>query len=192
MNSKNVVARKEQDIRRSRWLGKGLIVEVNENGKRRVSWDRFKCGECVVNWVSRERNTEQLGLVGMGQEPSEAHLPLMGTFKSPSGPTFSSPCVFEAGDCSKTNQDKPSLVLLCPFVCDGVKTSSSTDPSSEKSGSSPTMQPACSVVLPPPVGRLEMVLGSDGHGNCITDAGNPRWWWLLCLDEPELAFQVTQ
>ena len=118
-------------------------MEVNENGKRLVSWDRFMWGERAVNWVSRERNIEQLDLVGMGQEPSEAHLPLMGNFKSPSGPTFSSPCVFEAGDCSKTNQDKPSLVLLGPFVCDGVKTSSSIDPSLEKSGSSPMMHPAC-------------------------------------------------
>lgn len=70
---------------------------------------------------------------------------------------MSSPCVFKAGDCSKTNQDKPSPVLSGPFVCDGVKTSSSTDLNSEKSGSSPTMQPACLVVSPPPLGRLEMV-----------------------------------
>lgn len=56
-------------------------MEVNENGKRRVSWDCYKCGEHAVNLVSWERNTEQLGPVGMGQEPSEAHLPLMGNFK---------------------------------------------------------------------------------------------------------------
>ena len=84
----------------------------------------------------------------MGQEPSKAHLPLMGNFKSPSRPIFSSPSVFEAGDCSKTNQDKPSPVLLGPFVCDEVKTSSPADPSLEKSGSSLTMQPMCSMVLP--------------------------------------------
>ena len=81
----------------------------------------------------------------------------MGNFKSPSGPIFSSPFFFEAGDCSNTNQDKPSPVLLGPFVSDGIKTSSPTDPSSEKSGSSPTMQPMCSMVLPPPPGQLEMV-----------------------------------
>ena len=93
----------------------------------------------------------------MGQEPSEAHLPLMGNFKSPSGPILSTAFIFEAGDCSKTNQDKPSPILLGPFVCDEVKTSSPTDPSSEKGGSSPTMQPMCSMVLPPPPGQLEMV-----------------------------------
>ena len=44
--------------------------------------DRYKCGKRAVNWVSWERIIEQLGPVGMGQEPSEAHLPLMGNFKS--------------------------------------------------------------------------------------------------------------
>ena len=41
-------------------------MEVNENGKRLVSWDRFMWGERAVNWVSRERNIEQLDPVGMG------------------------------------------------------------------------------------------------------------------------------
>ena len=107
--------------------------------------------------MSRERIIEQLGPVGMGQESSEAHLPLMGNFKSASGSILSSPFVFEGGDCSNTNQDKPSPVLLGPFVGDGIKTSSPTDRSLEKSGSSPTMQPMCSMVLPPPPRQIEMV-----------------------------------
>ena len=81
----------------------------------------------------------------------------MGDFKSPSRPIVSSPFAFEAGDYSNTNQDKPSPVLLGSFVRDGIKTSSPTDSSSKKSGSSPTMQPMCSMVLPPPPGQLEMV-----------------------------------
>ena len=44
-NSKNPDFGKVCDIRRSRWLGRGLIVAVNKNGKRRVSWDMVKCGE---------------------------------------------------------------------------------------------------------------------------------------------------
>ena len=47
LNSKNVAVGKERDIRRSRWLGKGLIVEVNENGKRWVSWDHYKSLLCI-------------------------------------------------------------------------------------------------------------------------------------------------
>lgn len=43
-NSKNPDFGKVRDIRRSRWLGR-LIVAVNENGQRRVSWDMVKCGE---------------------------------------------------------------------------------------------------------------------------------------------------
>lgn len=117
----------------------------------------------------------------------------MGNFKSPSGPIFSSPFFFEAGDCSNTNQDKPSPVLLGLFVCDGIKTSSPTDPSSEKSGSSPTMQPMCSMVLPPPPGQLEMVsVAPIVMETAISVPEIPSNWWLLCSDEPELAYPVTQ
>lgn len=48
MNSKNVAVGNEQDIRRSRWLGKGLIVEVNEKGQRRY----FGIVMSVVNVLS--------------------------------------------------------------------------------------------------------------------------------------------
>ena len=48
-NSKIVEFRKLHDNRKSRWLGRGLIVDVNEFGKRWVSWDRVKDGEQVGN-----------------------------------------------------------------------------------------------------------------------------------------------
>lgn len=50
-NSKFFDFGKVHDIRMSCWLGKGLIVDVNESGKRRVSWDRSKCGEQVGKWA---------------------------------------------------------------------------------------------------------------------------------------------
>nr|POE58529.1 hypothetical protein CFP56_29585 [Quercus suber] len=46
------------DLRESRWSGKGLIVEVAENGKRRVSWDNSKGGKSSFKWVIRA-STEQ-------------------------------------------------------------------------------------------------------------------------------------
>ena len=44
-NSKIVEFGKLRDNRKSRWLGRGLIVDVNEFGKRWISWDRFKGGK---------------------------------------------------------------------------------------------------------------------------------------------------
>ena len=38
LNLKVVDSGRESQVRRSSWLGKGLTVEVNEFGKRRVSW----------------------------------------------------------------------------------------------------------------------------------------------------------
>ena len=42
LNSKIVEFGKLRDSRKTRWLGIGLIVNVNEQGKRRVSWDGVK------------------------------------------------------------------------------------------------------------------------------------------------------
>ena len=48
-NSKIVEFGKLCDNRKSCWLGRGLIVDVNEFGKRWVSWDRVKDGKQVGN-----------------------------------------------------------------------------------------------------------------------------------------------
>ena len=45
-----------RDIRKSRWLGRGLIVDVNEFGKRRVSWNGVKGGKQAGKQVARESN----------------------------------------------------------------------------------------------------------------------------------------
>ena len=42
LNLKDVDFGREHQIRRSSWLGKGLIVEVNEFGKRWVSWQHCR------------------------------------------------------------------------------------------------------------------------------------------------------
>ena len=42
LNLKDVDFGRERQIRRSSWLGKGLIVEVNEFGKRWVSWQHCR------------------------------------------------------------------------------------------------------------------------------------------------------
>ena len=42
LNFKDVESGRESQVRRSSWLGKVLTVEVNEFGKRRVSWLRYR------------------------------------------------------------------------------------------------------------------------------------------------------
>ena len=54
LNSNIVEFGKLHDNRKSRWLGRGLIMEVNEFGKRRVSWDAVKGGKQASKWVERE------------------------------------------------------------------------------------------------------------------------------------------
>lgn len=108
LNSKDVDFGKERQIRRSRWLG---IVEVNDFGKRRVSWDCCKCDKQAVNWVAREAKFDLIDMMGMGPWPSEAHAPLLGNYKSYSGPILTSPSNYEAGDCSKHTQAEVAMAV---------------------------------------------------------------------------------
>ena len=57
LNSKMVEFGKLCDSRKACWLGKGLTVNVNEYGKRRVSWDGVKANglqlimPIILKWV---------------------------------------------------------------------------------------------------------------------------------------------
>lgn len=57
LNLKDIDSRRECQVRRSSWLGKGLIVEVNKFGKRRVSWQRYKGDKQAIKWVARGANS---------------------------------------------------------------------------------------------------------------------------------------
>ena len=78
-NSKTFDFGKVRYSRKSRWLGKGLIVDVNENGKRWVSWDRSKCGEQAGKWVAQERIVFQNKKVGLGPFNQKAQVTLLGS-----------------------------------------------------------------------------------------------------------------
>ena len=54
LNLKEVDSGRERQIMRSSWLKNGLIVEVNEFGKRRVSWQRYRGDKQAVKWVACE------------------------------------------------------------------------------------------------------------------------------------------
>ena len=64
LNSNKTENGKGRDLRDTQWTGKGLIVEVARNGKRRVFWDKYKGGKTSFKWVSRAV-TEKLS-IGLG------------------------------------------------------------------------------------------------------------------------------
>ena len=78
LNSNKAEHGKGCDLRDSRWIGKGLIVDVAENGKRRVSWDNSKGGKSSFKWVIRApiEQKEEVG-IGLGLKLSKAHLSLI-------------------------------------------------------------------------------------------------------------------
>ena len=85
-----------------------MIEEVNEFGKRRVSWQRYRGDKQAVKWVAHEDHFAQVGIKGMDNGLSESHAPWLGNVKSCSGSLLPSPFIFEARACSKHSQNKPS------------------------------------------------------------------------------------
>ena len=150
-NLKDVDSGRECQIRRSSWLRKGLIVEVNEFGKRQVSWHRYRGDKQVVKWVACEDHSAQVGIKGMDNGLSEAHAPWLGNIKSGSGPLLPSPFIFEAGACSKHSQNKPSPGFTGLFVEDGKLESSTSGLSSIWNGVSASVFPVVLMLdsLPP-------------------------------------------
>ena len=94
LNSNKTEKGKGRDLRDTRWNGKGLIVVVAENGKRRVFWDNYKEGKTSFKWVPRAV-TEKLSF-GLGPKQPVTHS------VSNLGPLSTSPCSLEAGECSNT------------------------------------------------------------------------------------------
>ena len=70
LNSKIVEFGKLRDSRKARWLGRGLTVNVNEFGKRWVSWDGEKGGKQAGKWVAS--NNAHNTKVGLGPSKQNA------------------------------------------------------------------------------------------------------------------------
>ena len=58
LNSKDYEKGKKSDARRSGWSGRGLVVEVDVIGRRRVFWDRRKGGDTKIRGESRAAEIE--------------------------------------------------------------------------------------------------------------------------------------
>ena len=121
-------------------------MEVNEFGKRRVSWQRFRSDKQARKWVAREDLSAQVGIKEMDNGLSKAHAPCLGIDKSCSGPLLLSPFSFEAGACSKHSHNKPSPSSTGPFVEDGNVESNTSGPSSISYGTSACMLSTSSVL----------------------------------------------
>ena len=52
---------KEFELRKSYWIGEGLTIEVNEEGKRHVTWDSYKGGLRTSKWVTRSQREHVVG-----------------------------------------------------------------------------------------------------------------------------------
>ena len=52
---------KERKLRNSDWIGEGLTVEVNREGKRRVAWNSYKSGLRSSKWVKRSQREHMVG-----------------------------------------------------------------------------------------------------------------------------------
>ena len=50
-------------------------MEVNEFGKRQVSWQCYRGDKQAVKWVARKDHSTQVGIKGMDNGLSEAHAP---------------------------------------------------------------------------------------------------------------------
>nr|POE85022.1 hypothetical protein CFP56_52982 [Quercus suber] len=98
LNSNKIEFGKLRDRRKGRWLGRGLTVNVNEYGKRRVFWEGGKGVKQAGKWVS---NTAHSISVGLGSSKQNAQA-LMGNKEPILGLGLSSPLSFEAGESSSS------------------------------------------------------------------------------------------
>ena len=80
LNSKAYEKGKKSDARRSCWTGRGLIMEVDVIGRRRVSWDRKKGGDTkirgesrVVEWECNKEASKALKWVPRGTKQAVRH-----------------------------------------------------------------------------------------------------------------------
>ena len=98
LNSKSNDIGKRSDLRRSCWIGSGLIVQVDVKGRRRVSWDSNKGGVKSFKWVTRACKDLGKGLLGFGSNELVAQQAL-----SSLGPRPFNPYTCETGECSNTS-----------------------------------------------------------------------------------------
>ena len=127
LNSKDYEKGKKSDARRSCWSGRGLVVEVDVIGRRRVFWERKKGGgtKCrgdsrAAEWESITEASKALKWVPKGIKRAVGK-PYMGLGTSPEltdpsvgllNPVFSGPSTFEVGEGSLAGEGGSAQATL--------------------------------------------------------------------------------
>ena len=121
LDSKDYEKGKKSDARRSCWTGRGLIVEVDVIGRRRVSWDRRKGGvkkirgeSWAVEWECNKEASKTLKWIPWGTKQAVVK-PTMGLGTSPVltdtsvghfVSAYLGPSLFEVGESSLAREGK--------------------------------------------------------------------------------------
>ncbi|XP_030943370.1 uncharacterized protein LOC115968197 isoform X2 [Quercus lobata] len=127
LNSKDYVKGKKSDARRSCWSGRGLVVEVDVIGRRRVFWDRKKGGDTKCRGDSQVAEIEtSMAFKWVPRRTKQAVVkPFMGLGTSPeltdtSVGHFSGPRLFEVGESSWAGEGAVAQVPLEADIETGV------------------------------------------------------------------------
>ncbi|XP_050265760.1 uncharacterized protein LOC126709524 isoform X2 [Quercus robur] len=124
LNSKDFVMGKKSDARKSCWSGRGLVVEVDVMGRRRVFWDRKKGGDTKCRGDSRESGRETSKAFKWIQRNSNQAVvkPFMGLGTSPvtRDGLFSGPSFVEVGESSWAGEGALAQVPLEAELESGV------------------------------------------------------------------------
>ena len=133
-------------------------MDVNEYGKRWVSWDGVKGGEKTGKWVARESNAQNKK-VGLGPSDEKAQGSLLGSKNFVLGLGLSSPSSLEAGESSFTGP-----TILDPSYQNYLYVSSSgmSELTTSKKHESSMVLPTPS--MKPVMLHHDLLLNSDGSG----------------------------
>ena len=135
LDSKDYEKGKKSDARRSCWSGRGLVVEVDVIGRRRVFWERKKgrVTKCrnesrAAEWESKIEASKALKWVPKGIK-QDVVKPNMGLGTSPVltntsvgllNPVYSSPSLFEVGESSLAGEGGSTQISLTVELETGV------------------------------------------------------------------------
>ena len=127
LDSKDYEKGKKSDARRSCWSGRGLVVEVDVIGRRRVFWERKKgrVTKCrnesrAAEWESKIEASKALKWVPKGIK-QDVVKPNMGLGTSPVltntsvgllNPIYSGPSLFEVGESSLAGEGGSTQISL--------------------------------------------------------------------------------
>ncbi|KAF3961444.1 hypothetical protein CMV_013934 [Castanea mollissima] len=192
-SSLNSKAYDSREVRRPCWAGRGLIIEVDVMGRRRVSWDKKKGREQKQRWVSRAGKEVLQGKLGLGLGPNRREAQRTVSEKC-LGPQPINPSSLEPGECSDSwiEPSPPAETLEKTEKCLGVRPTGLVTPSQVAGGRewfpkvraqtgkedlclSVYLEPPTNPVPPPPATRRTGELVGSPHRRRAPPVGVAEW-----------------